>query len=325
MVRALAGVFAGLFGLCVLLAAAIGWFLWHIDQPGPLREDAIVLIPRGAGVAAIADQLQEVGVVDDRLGFRVAVRAHGLDRTLRAGEYLFPAGVSIADAMRIIASGRSIAYPITVAEGLTSAEVVTLLQEDARLTGDIAGTPPEGTLLPETYRVHRGDDRQALLDRMQQSMRETMDELWPGRAADLPYETREQALVLASIIEKETAVPEERGLVAGVFVNRLRRGMRLETDPTVIYALTEGRGPLGRRLLRADLDVDSPYNTYRVAGLPPGPIANPGRASIAAALNPAETDYLYFVADGSGGHAFARTLREHNRNVAAWRRSRRSQ
>ena len=227
--------------------------------------------------------------------------------------------------MRIIASGRSIAYPITVAEGLTSAEVVTLLQEDARLTGDIAGTPPEGTLLPETYRVHRGDDRQALLDRMQQSMRETMDELWPGRAADLPYETREQALVLASIIEKETAVPEERGVVAGVFVNRLRRGMRLETDPTVIYALTEGRGPLGRRLLRADLDVDSPYNTYRVAGLPPGPIANPGRASIAAALNPEETDYLYFVADGSGGHAFARTLREHNRNVAAWRRSRRSQ
>ena len=325
MVRTLAGIFAGLFALFVLLAAAVGWFFWRIERPGPLTEDAVVTIPRGAGVATIADLLHDAGVVGSDLDFRIAVRVRGLDRDLRAGEYLFPAGISTAAAMQIIASGRGLAYAVTVAEGLTSAEVARLLQEESRLTGEIADTPSEGSLLPETYQFQRGDDRQVLVDRMQQAMRDTLEDLWPDRAADLPFDTPEEAVILASIIEKETGVPEERELIAGVFVNRLRRGMRLETDPTVIYALTGGEGPLGRALRRSDLDVDSPYNTYRIAGLPPGPIANPGRASIAAALNPATTDYIFFVADGTGGHAFARTLREHNRNVAAWRRVQRSQ
>jgi UPF0755 protein len=280
-------------------------------------------VPRGAGLSDIARRLSDAGVIGDPRIFTYGVLLHGGGDRLRAGEYAFPAGVSPRGAMEVLVAGREVAHAITVPEGLTSAEIVALLEADDRLTGDVAEVPPEGSLLPETYHVQRGDGRPELVARMRGAMDETLAALWAGRAESLPFDTPEEALVLASIVEKETAVADERALIAGVFVNRLARGMRLQSDPTVIYALTDGQGPLGRPLTRRDLEeTDSPYNTYRVGGLPPGPIGNPGRASIAAAVDPADTEYLYFVADGSGGHAFARTLAEHRRNVRAWRRVR---
>jgi UPF0755 protein len=213
-----------------------------------------------------------------------------------------------------------VARRLTVAEGLTVAEVFRLLAETEALSGDLPEPPPEGSLLPETYFYALGDDRAELVRRMQRGMRRLLDQLWPARAEALPLTERQQALILASIVDKETGVAAERGAVAAVFHNRLRQGMRLQSDPTVIYGLTDGNGPLDRELTRADWQHDSPYNTYRIEGLPPGPIGNPGRAALEAVLNPDDVDYLYFVADGSGGHAFGRTLDEHNRNVAKWRR-----
>lgn len=322
MIRALALISAVLVAVVVAAAGAVGYAVWQFRQPGPLAAETVLLIPRGAGLASIADRLAEAGVVRDRFLFIAGVKLTGGDRALRAGEYAFPAGISAQGAMELLESGRTVTYSITIPEGLTSAEVMEVLAAEDKLSGEVAAPPPEGSLLPETYRFTRGDSRAALIERMQGAMQRTLDELWPARAEGLPLATPQQAVSLASIVEKETAVAEERPLVASVFVNRLKRGMPLQSDPTVIYGLTEGRGPLGRELLRTDLDHDSPFNTYRISGLPPRPIANPGRASIAAALNPAGSEFLYFVADGNGGHVFARTLAEHNRNVAAWRRLR---
>jgi len=225
--------------------------------------------------------------------------------------------------LALLESGKVVLHPVAVPEGLTVHEVLALLAASDVLSGDLPPPPPEGTLLPDTWLVPRGEPRTAIVERMRTAMAEELARAWAARQADLPLRTPEEALTLASIIEKETAVPAEYPLVAAVFVNRLRRGMPLQTDPTVIYALAEGRGPLGRELTRADLQFDHPYNTYRIPGLPPGPIANPGHAALAAATAPATVDYLYFVADGSGGHAFAATLAEHNRNVAKWRKLRR--
>ena len=319
MVPWLGRLFAALTALAVLAAIALFFFLRAFDQPGPLAEDVVLEIPRGAGLGAIAAQLVEAGIVRNRWVFYGGVRLKGDDRGLRAGEYHFPAGVSGAGALDILTNGRAVAYSITIPEGLTSHEIVDLIEAAGDLVGEIETVPPEGSLLPETYLFTRGDTRADIIARMQAAMT-AVDRLWAERAAGLPLDTPEEAVILASIIEKETGVNSERAVVAGVFVNRLRRGMRLQTDPTVIYALTNGERPLGRELWRRDLEVDSPYNTYKVVGLPPGPIANPGLSALEAAMNPAETEYFYFVADGSGGHAFAKTLRDHNRNVAEWRR-----
>jgi len=218
--------------------------------------------------------------------------------------------------------GDTVARRLTLAEGLTNHEILRVVSEAEALVGPVPKIGREGTLLPETYHYAYGDTREAVIGRMQQAMRELVDDLWPHRAPDLPFDTAEQAVVLASIVEKETAIAEERARVAGVFVNRLRRGMRLQSDPTVVFAVTNGAGPLGRRLTREDLSTDSPFNTYRIKGLPPAPIANPGRASLEAVLRPAATDDLYFVADGNGGHAFAKTLKEHQENVRRWRQIR---
>ncbi len=320
MIALAARAFTFLAGLSI--AAAIGAlaFLAALRQPGPLDSDATVLIPPGAGVSTMVALLDRAGVIDDPWQVRLLISLSGRDRALQAGEYRFPPAVSAWDTVAMLADGSTTDHLLTVPEGLSSHEIVALLAEEALLEGDIAAAPPEGSLLPESYRVTRATQRQDVIDRMQAAMAATLAEVWADRAADLPFDTAEEAVVLASIIEKETGRPEERALIAGVFVNRLERGMPLQSDPTAIFALTEGRDRLGRPLTRADLRVESPYNTYAVRGLPPGPICNPGRAALEAAVRPERSDYLYFVADGSGGHAFARTLDEHNANVARWRR-----
>lgn len=292
----------------------------YLVRPGPANEDTVVVLPRGAGLAHITATLRDAGVIDHPWLFRLAVRVLGRDRELKAGEYAFPAAITAQSVINMLANGQTVARRLTVAEGLTVAQIFELIDQTEGLSGELPEPPPEGSLLPETYFYAFGDRRADLVRRMQGAMQQLLDELWPTRAPDLPFASRREALTLASIVDKETAAADERDMVAAVFVNRLRRGMRLQADPTVIYGLTEGEGRLGRALTRRDWEHDSDYNTYQIDGLPPGPIANPGRASIEAVIHPAAVDYLYFVADGSGGHAFARTLDEHNRNVALWRK-----
>ena len=306
------------------LVAGGGWYLaqHYLRTPGPSLTAVVVDLPRGSGVTAIASRLADAGAIEHPLVFVALARASGRDRTLKAGEYAIEAGMSPEAIMALLESGKVVLHPVAVPEGLTVQEVFAALQASPVLSGELPALPAEGSLLPETYLVPRGEPRADIVQRMHADMQSALGQLWAGRRPDLPLRTPEEALVLASIIEKETAKPDEYRLVAAVFHNRLRQGMPLQTDPTVIYALTGGKGPLGRELLRADLAVDNPYNTYRIAGLPPGPIANPGRGALAAALDPAPVDYLYFVADGTGGHAFAATLAEHNRNVARWRKLR---
>lgn len=319
MRRAVLALLGGVFGL-LLVAAGIafwGWQQWI--GPGPAAEPVTVVIPKGTGVGGIARLLEEAGAVRDANLFRAGVLLEGASRSLQAGEYAIPAHASAAEVMAKLRRGERVVHAVTVPEGLTVRQVVQLLEAQEALSGEIADLPPEGRLLPETYSFERGDSRQSLLDRMRKAMDAALADLWPGRAPGLPIATPEEALVLASIVERETGVAAERALVAGVFVNRLRKGMRLQSDPTVIYGASGGSGQLGRALTRRDLEAPSDWNTYVIAGLPPTPIANPSRASLEAVLHPAETEYLYFVADGSGGHVFAATLAEHNRNVQAWR------
>ncbi|MEC9345467.1 MAG: endolytic transglycosylase MltG [Pseudomonadota bacterium] len=309
----------------VVATVFIGFQWWKgADAPGPLGAAATVVVPRGEGPRAIADRLTGAGVITDRYLFLARLRVGQLSGRLQAGEYLFPAAISLSAVIDQLVAGRTVVRKVTVPEGLTVREIRALLDDTPGLEGP---TPEvaEGSLLPETYHYALGDTRAALVARMQAAMREVLAELWAGRKADLPLATPEEALVLASIVEKETGIAAERPLVAGVFVNRLRLGMRLQSDPTVIHAVTGGEVALDRALTRSDLRFESPYNTYLNAGLPPGPIACPGRDAIAAVLDPAETDDLYFVADGTGGHAFAKTLDAHNRNVRRWRKLQREQ
>jgi UPF0755 protein len=309
----------------VVTAAAFWWLAGEFRAPGPLKEPALFEVARGESLITIAANLSSAGAIEQPLVFIIGTRIMNAQSALKAGEYELPAGASPREIMDKIKAGDVVARRVTFREGLTSYEVVNILKGVPELEGEISAIPPEGSLLPQTYDYRMGEQRSAIIDRMQADMRKTIDELWPTRQADLPLASPQEALILASIIEKETGVEHERRRVAGVFINRLRRGMPLQTDPTVIYGITmgrhenEGQGPLGRRLLRKDLEADTPYNTYTRPGLTPTPIANPGRASIEAALNPEAHDYIYFVADGSGGHVFARTLAEHNANAAKWR------
>jgi UPF0755 protein len=263
--------------------------------------------------------LQEEGVVSHGKLFRLALMIDPAPKPIKAGEYEIPPHISMQALVDLLQSGKVVQRRLTVPEGMTTAEAVELVRKTEALTGEITLDLKEGDLLPETYFYSRDDTRDGLLSRMKEAMDKTLDEAWRKRAAGLPLANRREALVLASMIEKETAVPGERAKVAAVFINRLRRRMRLESDPTVIYGVTAGKGPFNRELSRADLQSTSPYNTYMVVGLPPGPICNPGRASIVAATNPGRDRLLYFVADGQGGHAFALTVAEHNRNVERWR------
>ncbi len=310
--------------------AVAGVWMFHraFAAPGPLTEDAVLVIPRGASVRSIAALLAAEGIVGDAAVFSLGVRGFGGERPLIAGEYAFPPAVSARDAMRILQSGKVVARNLTIPEGLTAFQVLALVGTAEGLRGEL---PPasgigEGSLLPETYRYVYGERRDDILARMQKAMGETLDRLWRGRSENSgPLASPREALILASIVERETGKADERPRIAAVFLNRLRRGMRLQSDPTVVYGMSRGAGVIGRPLTRADLAADHPYNTYIHAGLPPGPIANPGRGSLAAVLQPAKSKDLYFVADGTGGHAFARTLKAHNRNVARWRRLQRQQ
>jgi UPF0755 protein len=311
---AIAVVVTGLFGVL----AAVG--------PGPpARSGAFteVQLPRGAGVTGVAANLKAAGVIRSEMVFQVLARVTGAGRSLKAGEYAIPSRASAISILADLEAGRTIVRKVTLPEGLTSAMVVRELQAVPWLTGDVQ-VPEEGTLLPETYRAERGDSRQSVLDRMRTEQQSLLDRLWASRVPGLPLATPQEAVILASIVEKETGVRDERRRVAGVFINRLRMGMRLQSDPTVIYAVSRGE-PLGRGIRASELASRSPWNTYAYSGLPPTPIANPGRASLEAVLDPLETREIFFVADGTGGHAFAETLEAHNANVARWRQIERAQ
>lgn len=309
-------------GLC--LAAAIGilgprWALAWYEGPGPSTEARTIVLERRGTSEAIGAALEGNGVLTHVRLFMLAARLTAGAGELKAGEYLFPAAISPAGILDLLRSGKTIVHRLVVPEGLTSAEIVGLVAQAEAMSGDIAAKPDEGTLLPETYFYSWGDKRQALIDRMRRGMTKLVADLWAARKPGLALDTPAEAVTLASIVEKETGIEAERPLIAGVFYNRLKQGMKLQSDPTVSFAITQGDHPLGRTLNRADLDMASPYNTYFAKGLPPGPIANPGRAALKAVLDPAPTDALYFVADGSGGHAFSATLEAHNKAVQHWR------
>ncbi|MBB5751490.1 endolytic transglycosylase MltG [Prosthecomicrobium pneumaticum] len=292
----------------------------RFEQAAHFREPRTFVVERGMGLRDIAEQLQKSGLITSKWIFIAGVRANGAQDELKAGEYLIPARASMEEIMETMVSGKAILYSITIPEGLTTQQIIARIQSDPVLTGAIEQVPDEGTLLPDTYRFSRGDTRQNLINRMRRDHDRVVTEIWNRREDGLPITDQKQFVTLASIVEKETGIADERSRVAAVFINRLRRNMRLQSDPTVIYGVYGGAGkPSDTPVRRSDLDDDNAYNTYKVTGLPPGPIANPGRASLEAVANPSRTKDLYFVADGTGGHVFAETLADHNRNVQRWR------
>ncbi|MCL4713771.1 MAG: endolytic transglycosylase MltG [Hyphomonadaceae bacterium] len=324
-----------LFWLAVLIGAgaifAFGFFMSAIDRAGPLQEDRAFMVERGATGASIADALEDQNLITDALLFRIANRIFSNGQPLQAGEYRIPAHASVKQIVEMISGGDALQHAITFPEGITVDGVMRILETSDVLTGETPEPPPEGALLPDTYHVQRGMTRAALLQQMRDAHDRVVAEVWAERAENLPLNSPEELVILASIVERETGIASERPLVAAVFVNRLRRPMRLETDPTIIYGvckahpdrcrdgrLVDAQG--NRRTIRAsEIALDTGYNTYRIDGLPPTPISNPGRAALEATANPAQSNALFFVADGSGGHIFAETLAEHNANVARWR------
>jgi UPF0755 protein len=309
----------------LLLAASVASFaLWawrDWTAPGPLPEKRTVVLARGSGAVEIARALGAQGVLAHPWLFLLDAEATGDLHRLKAGEYEFDAAITPEGVAGLLASGKTVRHRLTVPEGLTSAEIVALVNGTPELEGGPEPVPAEGSLLPETYFFSLGDKRAQLVERMERAFSKTVAELWAERGADLPFASPEEAVTLASIVEKETGRDEERPRIAGVYINRIRLGMRLQADPTVIYALTHGRRPLDRPLGHDDLGVDSPYNTYLVKGLPPAPIANPGVAALRAVLHPLKVDELYFVADGTGKHVFAKTLAEQNQHITDLRRA----
>jgi len=298
------------------LAIAVG--KQRFETPGPLESEKVVNIPRG-GIKDIAELLQREGVIDQPwvfMGGVVAMKAHD---ELKYGEYLFQRHASLRDVVETLVEGKVIQHQVTIPEGLTSEQIVARLLDNPILSGPIKEIPKEGTLLPDGYRFSRGTSREQMIQRMQQAQKRAVQQAWDRRAPDLPLQSPEQLIVLASIIEKETGRSAERSRVAAVFVNRLKQKMKLQSDPTIIYGLVGGKGTLGRPIMRNEIEQPTPYNTYVIVGLPPGPIANPGRAALEAAANPSRTRELYFVADGSGTHAFAENYETHQRNVARLR------
>jgi UPF0755 protein len=327
LARLLSGLLTLLLLAMVLAGGAAVLLSNQMNAPGPLARSKAVVIPKGEGTHEIAARLERDGVISDR---RLFIAGHLLSKMigwvdsarpaqLKAGDYQMPQAASVRQVIDIIASGKTVSYRVTIPEGLTSHQIVERLKADTNLTGDIAEVPPEGSLLPETFIVQRGAVRQAILDTMQAEVRKVAEKAWAQRRKGLPLKSLEEAIVLASIVEKETGRNDERDRVAAVFINRLRQNMRLQSDPTILYGLGAGKTVWSRPILRSEIAQKTTHNTYQIDGLPPTPICNPGRASIEAVLNPADTKDLFFVADGSGGHAFAETLKEHNANVLKWR------
>lgn len=306
-------------GALALVLAAVGILYWgktQFDGEGPLRQEVTFLVPKGGGLESISTSLERNGIVSDARIFEYGVRLERAAGQLKAGEYAFAPGASMRDVMNTIRSGNSILHAITIPEGWTVAQIYARLAADETLVGDLPPEAPEGTLLPETYKFTRGLSRAELVSQMSAAQSKLVAEIWNGRQSDLPISDVGQFVTLASIVEKETGIDSERPHVASVFVNRLRKNMRLQSDPTIIYGIWGGAGkPANEPIRQSHIASDTPYNTYVIRGLPPGPIANPGRAALEAVAHPLDTDDLYFVADGTGGHAFSRTLDEHNTNV----------
>ena len=312
--------------------AALGAFFWfqqQINAPGPLAggEDKIVMIPKGAGVISIGQQLEKEGLITDARLFRLAAKLEDKETGIKAGEYRIATHASMIDILHQLEEGKVILHSVQVIEGSTIAQAMKVIAESSFLTGELPAMPEEGSFLPNTYHFVRDTSRKEVVDRLIAEQDRLMKEIWPARKADLPVKTIKEAVILASVVEKETGGIKDDDLVAGVFINRLNRGMRLESDPTIIYGISKGERltkavkgvEVQRGLYRSEIDRVTPYNTYQIDGLPPTPICNPSEAALRAVLQPAETDYLFFVADGKGGHAFARTYREHQKNVNTWR------
>ncbi len=318
---AFVNVLGALFMLGVLAgAAALFYGKYRFEEPGPLTKSVSITVKPGMGVSAIARLLEKNGVIENTYIFRGGVILHDSSIRLKAGEYAFEPGISMRRAMEKMAAGQSLLHKLTIPEGLTTQQILARIKANPVLIGEMPPNPGEGKLLPETYSFTRGLSRKTFINSMAAAQKRLLDRLWPVRAANLPFKTREEALILASIVEKETGKVSERPHIAGVFINRLNKGMRLQSDPTIIYGLVRGKGTLGRSIRLSDIVRPTAYNTYIIKGLPPGPIANPGEAAIKAVLQPMQTKDLFFVADGTGGHAFAETLKKHNANVARWRK-----
>lgn len=331
--RILRALFVWAFMLLVLAGAAAGagwvWFNNELTRPGPLAEDRVIEVSPGETLSAVAARLETDGVISDARLMRLKARLDGTELAIKSGEYLIEAETSLAKVLSILIEGRSILYSITLREGLTTAQMLRLIEQHEHLAGDLPEDLPEGSLLPDTYMFHKGMTRAGLILKMQQAQQKVIEELWPQRQEGLPFDTPEEAIILASIVEKETGKPSERDEVAGLFIGRLKKGMRLESDPTIIYGVSRGE-PLynakGQRrpILLSEKNQVTDWNTYQMDGLPKTPIANPGRDAIAAVLNPPKTDYVFFVAeckDGkiTGDHVFSQTYAQHQRAVAAYR------
>jgi UPF0755 protein len=313
---------SGFLTLLVVLAIAAGLGVVLLDReanaPGPLQADKAVVVPRG-GTKDIAQLLTREGVIDQPVLFEVYARLNRQRGQLKAGEFLFKAGTSIEDVVETLVEGRAIMHTVAIPEGLTSEQIVERIKDNEVLTGEIAEVPPEGSLLPDTYKIERGMTRQQVINTMQAAQRQVLNQIWQRRSPELPFKSPEELVILASIVEKETGRSDERTRVAGVFLNRLAKRMKLQSDPTIVYGLVGGKGSLGRGILKSEIEKPTPYNTYAIEGLPPGPIANPGRAAMEAVANPSRTKDLYFVADGTGGHVFAESYDQHLKNVGRWR------
>ena len=306
------------FSILIAFLAAVGGIWYGINHPNMLTENTSIVLQKGESVRSLAQNLKTAGVINSSLLFRFVVRALKVDKRLKAGEYMFAPQMSMLQVAEQLLNGEVFYRRVTIPEGLTSAQIRTILESEPYLSENITVDMPEGSVLPETYTFSRSDSRDSIVLKAQKDLQELVEKVW-SENANSSIKSKEELLILASIVEKETGLRDERADVAAVFTNRLNKGMMLQTDPTVIYALTKGKVELGRPLLKKDLDFDDPYNTYRYYGLPPTPICNPGKEAIMATAHPSKADYLYFVASGSGGHRFARTLNDHNDNVAKYR------
>ncbi|HEX8164705.1 MAG TPA: endolytic transglycosylase MltG [Beijerinckiaceae bacterium] len=319
LLSTLSGILTFVVVVAIALVVGVVFIEKQANEPGPLGADKVVVIPKNIGAGEIAALLKREGVINQTFLFEVQAFLSRQRGPLKAGEFLFRARTSIDDAIDTLIQGKAILHALTIPEGLTSEQIVQRIRDNDILTGDITEMPREGTLLPDTYKFERGETRQQAVNRMQRAQREALNQIWARRSPDLPIKTPQELVILASIVEKETGRADERTRVAGVFINRLGKRMKLQSDPTIVYGLVAGKGTLGRGILRSEIEKATPYNTYAIEGLPPGPIANPGRAALEAVANPSRTKDLYFVADGSGGHAFAETLDQHQKNVQRWR------